>query len=554
MLLDHTPTDADVAAVERSGGSVGQRLSNIDVLTVTVPENALRGLASRPGVVSVERAREDIVLHDHETTGGAELQWGVDRIDAEAAHSAVPNTGAGTVVAVLDTGLDPDHPEFANRVHPDGVSVAGRTQSPDFSDRHGHGTHVSGIIAAAANGSGVVGVAPDAIILPVQIAKGSRIKDASILAAYDYINGLIAEGVQVHVINMSFGGGAPSNAEAAALTALDELGVTLVSSAGNDSGGAVGYPAAYPNVIAVSSTTTGDTLSGFSSVGLGSDDLAAPGSNIYSTYKDGGYAHMSGTSMASPHVAGAAALAVAGGVVGDVRTALIDSAESIGLDDEEQGAGLVDAAQLVGITTGDDLGNRSPVADAGPDQTVASGQTVALSGSASFDPDGDTLTYAWSSGEANALNPNNTASTVYTPPAAPGTYTVTLTVTDPFGASDSDTVIVTVLDPNATVVNYGVSQITSSRKAKGPSSDVTFVVTVTTSNGTPVAGATAIADVTRVGRTFADMVETTDSAGNAAFTIRRALDEPYSIEVKDVTHPDPSLVWDGMIETYSEPS
>ena len=550
IQFDQTPTPADAAAVGAVGGEVGYRLENINVLTVIVPEPALQGLSQRPGVVSVELARQDIAFHDHETTDGAELQWGVNRVDAEYAS----NDGLGAVVAILDTGLDTGHPEFSGRVLTEAMSFAGRTASTNVSDKNGHGTHVAGIVGAASSNGGVVGVAPQADILPIQIAKGSRIKDESILAALNYVLGLVGADLQncigngsVDVINMSYGGGARSDAEEDALNCLDAAGVTLVSSAGNSSGGLAGFPAAYGSVIAVSSTTPSDTLSSFSSVGLTLEDLAAPGSNIYSTYKDGGYAHMSGTSMASPHVAGAAAVLAAANTP-NVRSVLTATAENIGLSESERGAGLLDVAP----NSGDNLGNRAPVVDAGPDQTVEAGKGALLAGAAS-DPDGHTITVKWAveSGDG-VFTSDSTAGTTFTP-SSPGEHVLSLTATETASEnlSSSDTVVVTALDPNVVVETFSVTDIRVSRTSKGRWQDVTFVVSVATDTGDgDLEGAVVTADVERSGRVFADMVQTTNGNGEASFTIRRALAEDYWINVTDVSHPDPNLVWSGGRVTY----
>jgi subtilisin len=365
----------------------------------------------------------------------------------------------------------------------------------------------------------------------------------------------------VDVINMSFGSSAPLGAERDALASLESAGVTLVSSAGNSSGGAVGYPAAYTSVVAVSSTTPADALSSFSSVGP-EVEIAAPGSNIYSTSKDGGYVHMSGTSMASPHVAGAAALVVAAGATDPaaVRDALA-RAEDIGLEPSQMGAGLLDVPGAFNLTVGDNLGNRAPIADAGPDLTVVAGQAVTLGGSAT-DPDGDGVSVAWSiesapsGGEGSSFTAPTSATSDFTPDT-PGDYVLSLTATEvgSAGLSASDTVTVTALDSNATIVSFTVDVTGTFRTAKGPWEDVTFVVRASTQNG-PVEGAVLTADIIRETRTFSGLVETTNATGEASFTIRRALAEPYSIVVTGASHADPSLVWDGtqgtleLTETY----
>jgi subtilisin len=545
VLLDHTPNASDEALVAGLGGQVGKRLENINVLTVSLPEPALAALSNRPG------------------------QWGVNRVDAEIAH-VVGTTltgatwngekGSDVVVAVVDTGIDLDHPEFTGRIDDRRMSFAGRKPSSDVSDKNGHGTHTAGIVGARDDGTGVVGVAPAATILPIQVSKGSRITDEAILAAFDYLLGL-EEDVDgsVDVVSMSFGSSQSSTAERSALLLLEEAGMTLVASAGNDSGGPVGYPAAYPHVIAVSSTTVDDTLSSFSSVGLTASDLAAPGSSIYSTSKDGGYVHMSGTSMSAPHVAGAAALVIGALPLANARAVLTGSAEhDIGLTDLQMGAGLLDVAAAFGLASGNNLGNVPPVVDAGTDQTVVLPIPVNLSGTAT-DANGDLLDFSWTVQNApvgSVATPvaSNEKDTTFTPDTA-GTYTLQLTVTerdttDQYSASD--TIVITALAEGAEFVTYGVTSITVNRTSQGPWENVVFTVTIKTSTGAPVEGASVTASISRPGRVFADLTDTTDASGQTSFTIRRAVNETYSIVIKNVTDSDPLLVWDGIEASTSE--
>jgi subtilisin len=555
VLLDHGPNAADEARVTGLRGQVGQRLENINVLTVSLPEPALAALSRSPGVISVERARDDIAYHDHATDPGDELQWGANRVDAEIAHAA-GKAGSGVVVAVVDTGIDLDHPEFANRIDHRRVSFAGRNPSNDVNDKNGHGTHTAGIVGAAAGNGGVVGVAPEAMILPIQVSKGSRIKDEAILAAFDYLVGLASP---PDVVSMSFGSSQSSEAESAALKALADAGVTLVASAGNSSGGPVGFPAGYGHVIAVSSTTVDDTLSSFSSVGLGSGDLAAPGSSIYSTSKDGGYVHMSGTSMSAPHVAGAAALVI-GDEAGDARTVLTDpgKAEDIGLTESQMGAGLLDVAAAFGLDSGNNLGNVPPVVDAGADQTVVLPVGVQLDGTAT-DANGDALDIEWAVTDAPAdsiAEPVNASSlqTTFTPVLA-GTYTLQLTATENSTTEAyvaSDTIVITALAQGTEIENYGVASITVARTAQGRWENVDFTVTIETSTGVPVEGASVTASISRPGRVFADIAATTNASGQTSFRIRRAVSETYTIVIKDVTHTDPMLAWDGAQASASE--
>jgi subtilisin family serine protease len=240
-------------------------------------------------------------------------------------------------------------------------------------------------------------------------------------------------------------------------------GVLLVAAAGNDgdcsgNSDSVDYPARYAEVIAVAATMSSDGTPCFSSTGP-AVELAAPGVSIYSTYKDGAYATSSGTSMAAPHVAGAAALVLASGNLADedgdgdmdnvdTRLRMQKTAEGLGLPATWVGHGLVDALAAAGQSTPTPppvSENQTPVADPGGPYTGATGVEIAFDGSGSSDPDEDALTYSWDFGDG-ATGTGVSPSHAY---AAAGTYTVTLVVND--GAVDSApaTTTATVEDPPA---------------------------------------------------------------------------------------------------------
>ena len=338
-------------AVIRAGGIVDHVFELIPAIAIRIPKAALPGLERNPLVVSIE---PDVVVtalpkpdtppgQDKKPGGGGEKEqppqqvpWGVDRIDAEYAHSA-GYTGLGAKVAVLDTGIDYKHPDLDDNCY-GGVNVINPRKS--YKDDNGHGTHVAGIIAAENNGIGVVGVAPDASLYGVKaLDRNGSGWLSDIIAGLEWcVNN------RMDVVNMSLG----TNSDIQALhDACDAASATviLVAAAGND-GGAVDYPAAYNSVIAVSATNISDGLAYFSSYGP-EIEIAAPGVNILSTYKGGGYETHSGTSMAAPHVAGTLTLSAN----------IFATADDLGLPPEQQGAGLVDAGEAAtGILNyGDDL-------------------------------------------------------------------------------------------------------------------------------------------------------------------------------------------------------
>lgn len=266
-----------------------------------------------------------------------EIPWGVKRVNAAGAWGAA--TGAGVKVAIIDTGMDYTHPDLA--AHYAGGYNAVSTGTLPMDD-HGHGTHVSGTIGAIKDGKGVAGVAPGAKLY------GVKVLDAGGSGTYsNVIAGIQWAAVnKMNVINMSLGGDEGTPALAAVMEAADKAGVTIVCAAGNNSG-PVGYPAKYPQAIAISASSSADKIASFSSRG---PEIAfiAPGVSVYSTYKGGGYKSLSGTSMACPHVAGLAALAVSLGAdtPAKVKAALKNAASSLGLKPTEEGAGMVNAAKI----------------------------------------------------------------------------------------------------------------------------------------------------------------------------------------------------------------
>jgi len=231
------------------------------------------------------------------------------------------------------------HPDLKTNIK-GGYNAIYPTKSAN--DDNGHGTHVAGTIAALNNTIGVVGVGPQINLYAVKVLdrRGSGYLS-------DVIEGLdwaAANGIQV--VNMSLGTSSNVLSFHDAVVRAKAAGVTLVAAAGN-SGGTVSYPAAYPEVIAVSATDNTNTIASWSSRGL-EVDLAAPGVSIFSTYKGSSYATLSGTSMASPHVAGAAAVLL-------TQTAKCDTDLSGACSPDEVQARLEATATELGVAGRDNL-------------------------------------------------------------------------------------------------------------------------------------------------------------------------------------------------------
>jgi MYXO-CTERM domain-containing protein len=260
-------------------------------------------LADAPGVVYVE---EDTPVHASAVQTNP--TYGLDRIDQPSlpldGKFSYATAGAGTTVFVIDTGINTTHVELTGRLNLD----LARTAIDDgngIEDCNGHGTHVAGTV-----GGTVFGVAKQTTIVPIRVldCEGSG-ETSGVIAGMDYV---AANHPARSVVNMSLGGAA-GEAKDAAVRNLVAMGVTVVVAAGNETTDACnGSPAREPMAITVASSTASDTRSSFSNYGT-CVDLFAPGSNITSAWIDADNAinTISGTSMASPHVAGAAALYLA---------------------------------------------------------------------------------------------------------------------------------------------------------------------------------------------------------------------------------------------------
>ncbi|MFC7156220.1 S8 family peptidase [Halomarina halobia] len=348
---------------------------DFDAVTLRLPESVAGWLAGQPDIRYVE-ANSQLRLHDHDETSEERpsrpesVPNGVERIEGTAAHES-GITGKGASVAVLDTGIGSTHTDLRPNLG-DGKAFAERSEEvivdededgtkiiidddaeensdlPPWQDDHGHGTHVAGIAGAVDNGQGVVGVAPEATLHAVKIGSESGIEASDVAAGIQFVGD---QGWDV--ANLSIGEEEPSGVIGDACTYAYEKGVLLVASAGNvdegEDNSIVRYPAAYDDVIAVSATTGTGELAEFSLTGP-EIELAAPGEDIYSTVPGGDYRANSGTSMASPHVAGAAALLMADRRSNvEARKRLRETAEDVGLDATEQGNGVVNVARAFGL-------------------------------------------------------------------------------------------------------------------------------------------------------------------------------------------------------------
>jgi subtilisin family serine protease len=366
MFREGTPKEERLRTLKQKGAEIVKELPLIDGYLVKFKKftpNAVMMLKAAPSVVNVELdryhkwlnvaapalpsvgaalkgAREGAtalpsILGEEkaEPEKRSELPWGVERVGASKVWNRT--TGKGVKVAVIDTGIDMEHPDLAANIKGGYNSV-----DPEASaqDDQGHGTHVAGTIAAVPNGKGVIGVAPHASLYAVKVLDADG--GGTFATIIGGLNWCVENGM--HIANMSLGGPSSPAMEKAVRAAYD-AGLVIVAASGNSGPDAsVSAPASYPWTIAVTASTPEDGIAEFSSVGK-EVDVIAPGHKVLSTWPDSRLAELSGTSMASPHVAGLAALAYQSGATSPdrIKSLLKRSAQPLeGLDENQQGAGM----------------------------------------------------------------------------------------------------------------------------------------------------------------------------------------------------------------------
>ncbi|MEB3329248.1 MAG: S8 family peptidase [Candidatus Sericytochromatia bacterium] len=361
ILVGFPPGQARRGAAATARG-LGLRLvreiPSIDVAVMRASgpvQAALRALRAQSGVVFAEpNAVESLppLRRDEEPAPSpapqgdplADKQWGLSKIEAKAAWRVTRGVPE-TVVAIIDTGIDYNHPDLAGRV------IKGRdfaNNDDDPMDGHAHGTHCAGIAGASAdNGIGIAGVAPGVSLMAVKVLSdgGSGSTDAvcsGIVWAADH-------GAQV--ISLSLGGPGGKQAKQAAVDYARSKGAVVVAAMGNNGANVAVYPGASKGVIGVGATTAEDTRASFSNFGTWIS-VSAPGHQILSTVPNGGYAAYSGTSMATPHVAGLAGLvrsAYPGLEAEAVADAIQQGATDLGAPgfDPQFGHGRIDAGRTL---------------------------------------------------------------------------------------------------------------------------------------------------------------------------------------------------------------
>ena len=407
------------------------------------------------------------------------LYVGTPDADIDAPEAWGITTGSADVmVAVIDSGIDYTHPDLAPN-YAGGYDFANGDSDP--MDDHGHGTHVSGTVAAALNNltgspaaaEGVVGVAPRARILGYKVCRADGTCDD--FAIQQAIAQAVTAGARV--INMSLGETAYSASLDAAVQDAWNAGLVIVAGAGNNGTTDLFYPAALPNVISVGAFDEDHRRASFSNYGSWVD-ISAPGNAILSANRmsactqsatpgnAGCYAFRSGTSMATPHVAGAAALLFSQmSHSSHVVEALLSTADPVGVG----GVRLDSWTMHGGLNLHAALGHSAtrPVANAGADQALTDNdengaESVTLDGNASFDPNGTIVSYVWREGSTTI---GSGPSVVVSLPV--GFHTVTLQVTDNDGETGTDNVTITVHPTRQVTVTAPTPQATEAGTSPG---------------------------------------------------------------------------------------
>ncbi len=453
------------------------------VVTLRKGEDVLTRLSLLYEESDIEYAEPDLLYSVKRTLPNdpsfAQL-WGLEMIGAPEAWS-VTSGSPNVVVAVVDTGVDVMHPDLRDNIWVNEGEIPGNSRDDDGNgyvddvfgynalspqappaDDHGHGTHVAGTIGAVGdNQVGIVGVNWRVKIMALKFLgrNGSGyLSDA--LKTIEYILTMKQRGVNIRVVNASWGSDTYSRSLEEAIARLKRAGILVIAAAGNQSTNVKQYPAAYEDVLSVAAVDETGDLTNFSNYGDWVD-IAAPGYRILSTVPGGGYRSASGTSMAAPHVAGVAALALS---VRDVSADELHRALRQGvrqrptLVGKVETAGIVDALGTLRVLNADDP-TKVCERDCPPRVSLMASRLVVDDGekvtftATGSDPDGDPLTYTWKT-TAGTLQAGITHATLDTrglnptPGRPPILVVVTVTVDDGRGHSVSASRSITVRSPN----------------------------------------------------------------------------------------------------------
>lgn len=457
-------------------------------------EDVMGRLQSLSYDARVEYAEPDLIYTIDKVSNDprqAEL-WGMRAVRATDAWE-ITTGSQDVVVAVTDTGIDYTHPDLSDNMWRNLGEVPNNGRDDDFNgyvddyygwngysnnghplDDNDHGTHVAGTIGAVGdNNAGVVGVNWRVKLMALKFLGSDG--SGSLSDAIEVINYAIfmkQRGVNVVAINASWGGGGYSRTLEEAIDRATAAGILFVAAAGNESTSAIEYPGGYRNALAVAAVEMdGQTLASFSNYGSWVD-VAAPGRSILSTVRGNRYASFSGTSMATPHVAGLAGLlaSVAPLSVQQLRQAIENHVRVVpSLQGKVQTGGLIDAAASVGSLSSSPPPPPTPSQNTPPTVTLAASSTTVNAGTpvnitaTAFDPDQDPLTYQWQTsggqiqgqGSAVTLNTSGISSSAGTPVPV----TVQVLVSDGRGGFAQNQVVINVTPQAAPAAKFSL-QIT----------------------------------------------------------------------------------------------
>ena len=437
--------------------------------SATLPEAAYNAIRRNPNVDYVE---QDATVYAWEETTQTGATWGIDRIDQAARplnqQYTYDQTGAGVRAYVIDTGIRSSHIEFSDRL------ASGFTAIQDgrgTGDCNGHGTHVAGTV-----GGTLYGVAKGVTLVPVRVldCNGSGTL-SGVIAGVDWVTREKNENESIPMVaNMSLGGGASSSLDIAVTTSV-AAGVVYAVAAGNSNANACNYsPARAPSALTVGSTTSSDARSSFSNFGT-CVDLFAPGSSITSAWYTGNTATntISGTSMASPHVAGVAALVLGGNpsaTTAEVNAAIVNGATPNKVS--SPGTGSPNLLLYSRVRAGEPMPAPLSITTSSlPDATADVYYTATLEATGGASP------YDWSV-TGLPLELALVGNAISGTPSSTGTYEVSVTVTDFAGSSSSRDLALQVSEASLDSALPSITSFSVIRSNSGPWKNAKVVWTV----------------------------------------------------------------------------
>jgi serine protease len=439
--------EAEVQSETPADSEIYKREETLGFISIDVPEQAAERVKQ-----AFERndqfryAEFDVQMHAFEVPNDSlyDQQYSPQQVRAPQAYDKTKGNSDVTI-AIIDQGVKYDHPDLAGNFG----SVKGKDfvdgdddPMPESASEEYHGTHVAGSAAAVTdNAEGIAGISNSTLLSARALGTGGGGSLADIAEAIRWSADQGAD-----ILNMSLGGGGYRDTMKNAVSYAVSNGALPICAAGNNGSSSVSYPAGYSECVAVSAVDENENLASFSQYG-DKCDVASPGVDVLSTWTEnvsqfgGKYNKISGTSMACPNASGVAALGLAANPdlgPNELRARLKNTAADIGLSEAKQGAGRVDAKNIVGPI--DDTNQKPTVSINASSVTVDAGTAVEFDGTGSSDPDGSIESYDWDfDNGATATGPSATFTF-----QNPGTYDVQLTVTDDDGASSTDAVAVTV--------------------------------------------------------------------------------------------------------------